>query len=118
MPLVISDHADWDGLTRDRDRALALARSGSRMARKTRSCTGATQGLRARPLDIVGYGDEDETDGASDDRRTPGNADMNRFAELLDRPRLRARPQQQAAADDGLFPRTRPIPNAAMRSRR
>jgi len=24
-----------------------------------------THGLRARPLDIVGYGDEDEADGAS-----------------------------------------------------
>jgi hypothetical protein len=25
-----------------------------------------TQGLQARPLDIVGYGDEDETDGVTD----------------------------------------------------
>ena len=33
-------------------------------------------------------------------------------------PRLRARPQQQAAADDRLFPQRRPIPSAALRSRR
>ena len=31
-----------------------------------------TRGLKARPLDIVGYGDEDETDGVSD---TGGAAD-------------------------------------------
>jgi putative mRNA 3-end processing factor len=60
LPLVISDHADWDGLT------------------KTISATGCSevwvthgqedglvhwshlQGLKARPLDIVGYGDEEE----------------------------------------------------------
>jgi putative mRNA 3-end processing factor len=66
LPLVISDHADWDGLT------------------KTVSATGASEiwvthgqedalvhwctlrGLAARPLAIVGYGDEDETDGVSD----------------------------------------------------
>ena len=42
------------------------------------------QGLKARPLDIVGYGDEDETDGVVRRRRS-GKSRMNRFAELLDR---------------------------------
>ena len=39
----------------------ARRRSGSRTGRKTRWCTGArSRGLKARPLDIVGYGDEEE----------------------------------------------------------
>ena len=42
-----------------------------------------TQGLQARPLDIVGYGDEDEADGVTEHRARRGV--MNRFAELLDR---------------------------------
>ena len=47
-----------------------------------RWCIGAeSQGLKARPLDIVGYGDEDESDDA---QRRRGRG-MNRFAELLDR---------------------------------
>ena len=72
LPLVVSDHADWDAL------------------RKTVKATGAgeiwvthgqedalvhwcqTEGLKARPLDIVGYGDEDETDGVADAGQ-PGN---------------------------------------------
>jgi hypothetical protein len=32
-----------------------------------------TQGLQARPLDIVGYGDEDETDGVTE-TASPGVA--------------------------------------------
>jgi hypothetical protein len=31
-----------------------------------------THGLQARPLDIVGYGDEDETDGASENTNLAG----------------------------------------------
>ena len=45
-------------------------------------CT--TRGLKARPLDIVGYGDEDESDGVPTRRQDRRDA-MNRFAELLDR---------------------------------
>ena len=52
------------------------------MARKTRWCIGARRkGLAARPLDLVGYGDEDE----GDDAGQRGRGRMNRFAELLDR---------------------------------
>ena len=40
LPLVISDHADWDGLTAT-IAATGAAKSGSRTARKTRWCTGA-----------------------------------------------------------------------------
>ena len=62
LPLVISDHADWDGLT------TTIAATGAREIWVTHGqedalvhwCT--MRGLKARPLDIVGYGDEDESD--------------------------------------------------------
>jgi len=62
LPLVISDHADWEGLT------ATIAATGAGEIWVTHGqedalvhwCT--TRGLKARPLDIVGYGDEDETD--------------------------------------------------------
>jgi putative mRNA 3-end processing factor len=63
LPLVISDHADWDGLT------ATIAATGAGEVWVTHGqedalvhwCT--TRGLKARPLDLVGYGEEDE-DGA------------------------------------------------------
>jgi putative mRNA 3-end processing factor len=60
LPLVISDHADWDGLT-----ATILA-TGAGEIWVTHGQEDAlvhwckTKGLAARPLDLVGYGDEDE----------------------------------------------------------
>ncbi len=65
LPLVISDHADWDGLT------ATIAATGASDIWVTHGQEEAlvhwslTQGLRARPLDIVGYGDEDEADSES-----------------------------------------------------
>jgi putative mRNA 3-end processing factor len=65
LPLVISDHADWDGLT-----ATIAASSASEIwvthgqeDALVRWCE--LRGLKARPLAIVGYGDEDETDGTA-----------------------------------------------------
>jgi putative mRNA 3-end processing factor len=64
LPLVISDHADWDGLT------ATIAATGASEVWVTHGQEDAlvhwcqTKGLKARPLDIVGYGDEDETDAA------------------------------------------------------
>jgi putative mRNA 3-end processing factor len=60
LPLVISDHADWDGLL------MTIAATGAGEIWVTHGqedalvhwCT--ARGLKARPLDIVGYGDEDE----------------------------------------------------------
>ena len=80
LPLVISDHADWDGLT------ATIAATGARNLGNARPRGGAgalvrRKGLKARPLDIVGYGDEEESDG----RAAPRRRRMNRFAELLDR---------------------------------
>jgi putative mRNA 3-end processing factor len=62
LPLVISDHADWDGLTA----TIAATGAGEILVTHGQEdalvhwCT--ARGLKARPLDIVGYGDEDETD--------------------------------------------------------
>jgi len=72
LPLVISDHADWDGLTR------TIAATGAGEIWVTHGqedalvhwCT--QKGLKARPLAIVGYGDEDESDGVSDSVNAPG----------------------------------------------
>jgi putative mRNA 3-end processing factor len=60
LPLVISDHADWDGLT------ATITATGASDIWVTHGQEDAlvhwslTHGLQARPLDIVGYGDEEE----------------------------------------------------------
>jgi len=60
LPLVISDHADWDRLT------ATIAATGAGEIWVTHGQEDAlvhwcgTRGLKARPLDIVGYGEEDE----------------------------------------------------------
>src|SRR5450432_2872844 len=62
LPLVISDHADWDGLTATIDATGAgeiWVTHGQEDA-LVHWCT--AKGLAARPLDLVGYGDEDESD--------------------------------------------------------
>jgi putative mRNA 3-end processing factor len=62
LPLVISDHADWNGLTE------TIAATGCSEVWVTHGQEDAlvhwakTKGLKARPLDIVGYGDEEETE--------------------------------------------------------
>ena len=67
LPLVISDHADWDGLT------ATIAATGAGEVWVTHGQEDAlvhwcqTRGLAARPLDLVGYGEEDETDAAAGD---------------------------------------------------
>jgi putative mRNA 3-end processing factor len=65
LPLVISDHADWDGLTstiRATGAAEVWVTHGQEDALVHWSIT---KGLRARPLDISGYGEEDDTDAAT-----------------------------------------------------
>src|SRR6204780_1282068 len=70
LPLVISDHSDWDGLT------ATIAATGAAEVWVTHGQEDAlvhwsrARGLAARPLDIVGYGEEDETEDAGD----PGDA--------------------------------------------
>jgi putative mRNA 3-end processing factor len=66
LPLVISDHADWDGL------CATIAATGANEIWVTHGQEDALvhwcneRGLKARPLAIVGYGDEDESDGTTD----------------------------------------------------
>lgn len=63
LPLVISDHADWDGLT------ATIAATGASEIWVTHGQEDALvhwcrqNGLKGRPLAIVGYGDEDESVG-------------------------------------------------------
>lgn len=67
LPLVISDHADWDGLT------ATIAATGAGEVWVTHGQEDAlvhwckTKGLNARPLDLVGYGDEEENETAPAD---------------------------------------------------
>jgi putative mRNA 3-end processing factor len=62
LPLVISDHADWDGLT------TTITATGASEIWVTHGQEDAlvhwcrSKGLKARPLDIVGYGDEEEAE--------------------------------------------------------
>ncbi|WP_445222584.1 ligase-associated DNA damage response exonuclease [Bradyrhizobium sp. Pa8] len=62
LPLVISDHADWDGLT------ATIAATGAGEIWVTHGQEDAlvhwcqSKGLRAQPLDLVGYGDEEESE--------------------------------------------------------
>jgi putative mRNA 3-end processing factor len=66
LPLVISDHADWDGLTG------TVAATGAGEIWVTHGQEDAlvhwsrARGLQARALEIVGYGEEDES-GAADE---------------------------------------------------
>jgi putative mRNA 3-end processing factor len=70
FPLVISDHADWDGLT------ATIAATGASEIWVTHGQEDAlvhwstARGLKARPLAIVGYGDEDESDGTTDGKKS------------------------------------------------
>jgi putative mRNA 3-end processing factor len=62
LPLVISDHADWDGLTATIDATGAgeVWVTHGQEDGLVHWCK--TKGLAARPLDLVGYGDEEETE--------------------------------------------------------
>lgn len=59
LPLVISDHADWDGL------CATITETGADTVWVTHGAEDALvhwcgkQGLNARPLSMIGYGDED-----------------------------------------------------------
>lgn len=62
LPLVISDHADWDGLT------ATITATGAGEIWVTHGQEDAlvhwckSRGLRAQPLDLVGYGEEEESE--------------------------------------------------------
>src|SRR5258708_7221347 len=89
LPLVISDHADWDGLT------ATIAATGAGEVWVTHGQEDAlvhwcqTRGLAARPLDLVRYGDEEESETLPEggERRARGRQAPTR------------RPHQPRAAD-------------------
>jgi putative mRNA 3-end processing factor len=62
LPLVISDHADWNGLcaTIDATGASEIWVTHGEEEALVHWCK--SRGLKARPLTLVGYGDEDEHD--------------------------------------------------------
>ena len=85
LPLVISDHADWDGPDRHHRRH---RRREVWVTHGAGGCAGALvrdARAQARPLDIVGYGDEDDARRPSRQAMSRTATCMNRFAELLDR---------------------------------
>ena len=63
LPLVISDHADWDGLT------ATIQATGASEVWVTHGAEEAlvhwceTRQLKAKPLHMVGYGEEEGVDG-------------------------------------------------------
>src|SRR3954471_305862 len=61
LPLVISDHADWDGLTATIDATGASEVWVTHGQEDALVHWCAAKGLAARPLDLVGYGEEDES---------------------------------------------------------
>jgi putative mRNA 3-end processing factor len=71
LPLVISDHADWDGLT------ATIAATGAGEIWVTHGQEDAlvhwcqSKGLKARPLDLIGYGDEDEDTAPASETASP-----------------------------------------------
>ncbi|WP_020180129.1 ligase-associated DNA damage response exonuclease [Methylopila sp. M107] len=74
LPLVVSDHADWDELRR------TILDTGAEEIWVTHGEEDAlvhwcgTSGLRARPLRLVGYGDEGEGEGAHQEEPRHGPA--------------------------------------------
>ena len=111
LPLVISDHADWDGLTATIDATGAgeiWVTHGQEDA-LVHWCK--AKGLAARPLDLVGYGDEERARRCRP-AEEPRHEPLRRTARS---PRLRARPQQQAAAARRPISARSAIPIAAMR---
>ena len=70
LPLVISDHCDWDGLTS------TIAATGASDIWVTHGAEEAlvhwcmTHGLQARPLHMIGYGEEEETETPTRPERT------------------------------------------------
>jgi putative mRNA 3-end processing factor len=74
LPLVISDHADWDDLCG------TIAETGAGEVWVTHGQEDAlvhwcrTRGLKARPLHMLGYGDEEEG-GAAEAARLPAGPD-------------------------------------------
>ena len=106
LPLVISDHADWDGLSRDHRRDRRRRNLGDARRRRMRWSIGAAsgaEGATARHRRLWRRGRDRWHHRRGDDAKSAArrHEPLRRIARP---PVLRTRPQQQAAADDGLFP--------------
>jgi len=60
LPLVISDHADWDGLNATLDEVAAPEVWVTHGREEALIHEAAKRGIRGRALRLIGYGDEDE----------------------------------------------------------
>src|SRR4051812_6081717 len=84
LPLVISDHADWDGL------CATIAATGASQIWVTHGAEEALvhwcvlRGLAARPLGLVGYGEEDEEAVASERGEAASPESINANANATD----------------------------------
>ncbi|MGD9845578.1 MAG: ligase-associated DNA damage response exonuclease [Variibacter sp.] len=82
LPLVISDHADWDGL------CASIVATGASEIWVTHGEEDAlvhwceTKGLRARPLRLVGYGEEETEETAADPDADDASAGEKRLDDL------------------------------------
>ena len=62
LPLVISDHADWNELNRTLDEVGAPEVWVTHGREEALIHAAAQRGIRGRALRLVGYGDEEETE--------------------------------------------------------
>jgi putative mRNA 3-end processing factor len=101
LPLVISDHADWDGLT------ATIAATGAGDVWVTHGQEDAlvhwcgTRGLQARPLDILGYGEEDETQAADAQAPAPPLPPAQAAGAPVDAPEIDLPLKQEDDPDGG-----------------
>jgi putative mRNA 3-end processing factor len=71
LPLVISDHADWDELNATIDEVAAPEVWVTHGREEALIHAAAARGIRGRALRLVGYGEEDEVEDAVEE--APGS---------------------------------------------
>ena len=71
LPLVISDHADWDELNRTVDEVRAAEIWVTHGSEEALIHEVAKRGIRGRPLRLIGYGDEEAAPLRGDDGAAP-----------------------------------------------
>ncbi len=84
LPLVISDHADWDELNATLDEVGAPEIWVTHGREEALIHAAGKRGIRGRALRLIGYGD-DEDDEVPARRRWPGGRGVIAFAALLER---------------------------------
>ena len=100
---LLSDHADWDGLTAT-IAATGRKKSGHPCQEDALVPWCGTRGLKAPPLDIVGYRDEDEDLPTPDPSPPAGRGKNEPLCRAFGPSRLRTGAQQQAPPITDYFP--------------